>query len=626
MRRAFGVAIFTLSVTAAWRPACAQAVGHVHPRWEIQKFDFSPNGVWRNRARQVAQTRRALVSLRAFGQLNSGLGLAGAVLTAAAPIIHGTLQVPAILMDFSDTPAPPFPESSYATVLFGTTPPAGQPYTIRTFYEQMSQGNFSMQGQVLGWVQLAKPESSYTGGRNCNDNPFGTANCNGIFDSNTPTMVPIDSLQAGLREALARLDSAGVDWGQFDNDGPDGHPNSGDDDGYVDMAIFIHPDVGGECGGNNNVWSHRYVLTNQDQSAESAYVTKTPAHNGGFIKVRDYTIQAGVGGSQACNASQIMPIGTAAHESGHGLGLPDLYDTRYLSEGLGEWGLMGSGNYSDPPSPSRMEAWSLSELGWITILPLTGSGTYSLSPAGLNADTAFIVRPQGANPRGEYFLIENREAVLADTALIRNHCAISGIMGYSTLGCGGGLMILHVDSAQLANTGFHAGNVVNYGPIHGVELEQADGLGNLDRNPNTQPYPTSSNRGDGGDLYPGVTGNTAFTPYTNPAAVKNYDGTSAGFAIDSIRLLSPNGIVSFRLQFLAVGQVLAAQLPDVLQQLFNGSSALSAAQIGYINSLASRTDSTHIDVGSFLAWVRASHPTPTGFAAPRVAAVRGTAP
>lgn len=527
-------------------------------------------------------------------------------------MVQGTLQVPAILFGYSDTPTSGYPPSAYAAVLFGAAPPPGQPYTIRTFYEQLSQGHFSMQGQVLGWVQLSRPEASYTGGTNCTGNPFGSTNCNGVFES--PTMVPIDSLQAGLREALAKLDSAGVDWGQFDNDGPDGIPNSGDDDGYVDMAIFIHPNVGGECGGNNNVWSHRYVLTNQYQSAESAYVTKTPAASGGFVRVRDYTIQAGVGGAGACNGGQIMPIGTAAHESGHGLGLPDLYDTGYLSEGLGEWGLMGSGNYADPPSPSRMEAWSLSELGWIAVVPLTASGTYAIGPATGNGDTTFVVHPQGANPRGEYYLIENRQAVLADTALIRKHCAVSAQMGYNTTGCGGGLMILHVDSVQVANNGFHAGNVVNDGAIHGVQLEQADGLGNLDRNPNTQPSPTSSNRGDAGDLYPGITGNVAFTPYTNPAALKNYDGSSAGFAIDSIRLLSPNGVVSFRLQFLTVAQVVAAELPDVLQQLLAGSSALTASQIAYINSLAHRADSSPIDVGSFLAWVRSAHPAPTAAA------------
>lgn len=504
--------------------------------------------MWRGRARRVAQTRAALLSQRAFSRLNAALAPAFAGPAPATVTLKGILKVPAILMRFADTPAP-FQPTSYDTVLFGTTPPYGRPYTIRTFYEQLSQGVFSMQGQVLGWAALSKPEGSYMGGTNCTGNPWGTTNCNGIFQSSTSGMSPIDSLQAGLREALARLDTLGFDWGQFDNDGPDGLPNSGDDDGYVDMAIFVHPNVDGACGNsrvlgnnNNNVWSHRFVLL-------TPYVTKTvwkgtpwAGHPSQYITVRDYTIQSGVGGPAACDSMQIMPIGTAGHESGHGLDLPDLYDIRFGSEGIGEWGLMGSGNYSSPFSPSRMEAWSLSQLGWVTVVPITQSGTYTIGPATPATDTTYVVRAQGSNPRGEYFLLENRERVLADTALIRRECQRSN----NPTNCGGGLLVWHVDSMQVANNGFHVSNLVNNGPIHGVELEQADGLGHLDRNPNIDPL---ANRGDAGDPYPGVTGNTTFGWGTKPAATKNWDRSFVGFMLDSVRLLAPNGAVAFRLRF-----------------------------------------------------------------------------
>ena len=40
-----------------------------------------------------------------------------------------------------------------------------------------------------------------------------------------------------------------IDWGLYDNDGPDGMPNSGDDDGFVDVLSVLHPQRGGECGG-----------------------------------------------------------------------------------------------------------------------------------------------------------------------------------------------------------------------------------------------------------------------------------------------------------------------------------------------------------------------------------------
>jgi M6 family metalloprotease-like protein len=362
----------------------------------------------------------------------------------------------------------------------------------------------------------------------CFRNPFGSTNCNGIFSG-----VAIVEMQLGMTQALAKIDSTGVDWSQFDNDGPDGIPNSSDDDGYVDMAIFVHPAQDGACGGstNNHIWSHRYQLL-------TPYVTKTPAHNGGFVTIRDYTFQSGVGGSTACDASQIMPAGTAAHEAGHGLGLPDLYDLNFATEGIGEWGIMGSGNYATPLSPARMEAWSLGELGWVTLAPVTAGGTYTLGPSP-QSDSAFVVRPTGANPRGEYFLVENRQRLGSDSAMIRVHCARSN----NPPGCGGGLFIWHVDSVIAADNGFRQDNQMNSLAIHGLALEEADGLRQL------WCDDQGCNRGDGGDLYPGTSGNTVISVGSLPAASLNADSSFAGFAIDSIRQLAPNGAMAFRVRF-----------------------------------------------------------------------------
>ncbi|HXH62804.1 MAG TPA: immune inhibitor A domain-containing protein, partial [Gemmatimonadales bacterium] len=308
----------------------------------------------------------------------------------------------------------------------------------------------------------------------------------------------------------------------------------------VDMVMFVQPAKDGACGlsNNNHLWSHRYVFVDSLENAYQDVVTTTPKAGGGFIRIRNYFLQSGVGGSAACDSTQIMPVGTAAHESGHGLGLPDLYDTGNpaTSEGIGEWGLMGSGNYTSPFSPSRMEVWSLNELGWVTLVPLTTGGDYSVGPAP-TADTAFYVRVNGANPRGEYFLLENRERTLADSAVIRIHCQVSSL----SPGCdGGGLAIWHVDSEQIVNHGFNVDNTVNVGPIHGLALVQADGLDQLG---------SGANRGDAGDLYAGPSGNSALGINTSPAAVKNSDGSFAGFVIDSIRKVSSNGPVAFRIRF-----------------------------------------------------------------------------
>ena len=510
-------------------PGLAAAQQQLSPRWEIPGLDFHPNGVWRVRARSIARARAALLGRRDFASLNAPLERA---LTASgAPAVTGTLLVPAILLRYKNTNLATLRDTAqYSAVLFGATPPAGRPYTVRTYYEELSRGLYSMQGRVLGWAALDSNEATYTGvAGSCFGNPFGTSNCNGIFSA-----AAIVNMQDGMAEALAKIDSgAAIDWGQFDNDGPDGIPNSSDDDGYVDMAIFVHPAQDGACGGatNNHIWSHRYQLL-------TPYVTKTPAHNGGFIKIRDYTFQSGVGGSTACDTSQIMPAGTAAHESGHGLGLPDLYDLSFVTEGIGEWGIMGSGNYATPLSPARMEAWSLGELGWVTLAPVTGGGTYTLGPSP-QSDSAIVVRPAGTNPRGEYFLVENRQRLGSDSAMIRVHCARSN----NPPGCGGGLFIWHVDSVVAADNGFRQGNQMNSLAIHGLALDEADGLRQLWCDDH------GCNRGDGGDPYPGTSGNTVFSVGSAPRASMNSDSSFAGFAIDSIRQLVPNGAMAFRLRF-----------------------------------------------------------------------------
>src|SRR5213076_892437 len=300
-------------------------------------------------------------------------------------------------------------------------------------------------------------------------------------------------MQTGLTEALRHADSL-VDWTKFTSHGD-----------TLDLVVFVQPAKDGACGGapggasastNNHIWAHRATLN-------QPFITHSPAPAGGSLTVVDYIIQSGVGGEVSCDGGQIMSVGTVAHETGHGFGLPDLYDTGGETEGVGRWSLMGAGNYSSPLSPARMDAWSLNELGWVTLAPLTGAGAYGFGAAP-TADSVFLVRPTGSNPRGEYFLLENRQAVQADTALIRNACQV-WYQDSTRTSCSGGLLIWHVDSQQVVNGSLS--NEVNHGPIHGLELLQADGRANLDADATircTPPAQGCSDRGDAGDPYPGI--------------------------------------------------------------------------------------------------------------------------
>jgi len=528
------LASFTI---AAWSPQTAVAQERRFPdvshlRRGDPRFDFDPNGAWRTLGRLVSRNRNALVAVGDFRALNAPAAPGAAL--ASTFSVSGVRKVAAILFRFSDKgfAAGNFTPAQYDPILFGATAPVGQPYSVRSFYKDMSTfpGNPSgmdLQGQVVGWVQLAGTESQYNGGTACQGtNPVGFSNCNGVWSGTA-----FNSMQSGLIQALQQADAT-VDFSQFDNNGPDGIPNTADDDGFVDLVYFMQSEKDGACASstNNHLWAHRSRVNFQTADASA---------KGGFVIVRDYVLQSGLGGPGACDSTKIMPIGTVAHETGHAFGLPDLYDTDGSggAEGIGQWGLMGSGNYTSAASPSRMEAWSLNELGWVTLAPITTTGVYTFGAAPVS-DTAFLIRANTPNARGERFLIENRQAVQSDSAMLRFHCAKSG----RTLGvdCSGGLLIWHVDSQKVVQ-GLNA-NAVNVGNPYGVKLEQADGLNDLGTR-------GRNNRGDAGDEWPGTTNKTAFTGVSNPAALKNSDGKSVGFIIDQIAQNVPNGEMQFRVSF-----------------------------------------------------------------------------
>jgi M6 family metalloprotease-like protein len=512
---------FAVALTSLASPAAGQVAIEAVRTADGLLLDLPETGAWRVRARQVEAVRVGLRQRRDFAGLNAALRVDGLALAPAA--VSGVLYAPAILFGFSDTDttattALPRP-ARYDSLYFGLTPPAGRSYSLRTLYREMSNDLFDVQGQALGWVLGANDQAYYLeacGADNAIDCPTGRSRLYALWTA-----------------ALVDLDAT-VDFGLFDNDGPDGVPNSSDDDGFVDVVQFTQPVVGGECGGPG-IWAHRWFLS---ALGGTSFQTNDPRPGGGVVRLNSYYVGSGVGGAgpgnrAGCgNSSQIAGIGTMAHEFGHAIGLPDLYDTGGGTQGIGEWGLMGSGGYTSANSPTHLEAWSKERLGWVAVAPLTTGGSPTLSPV-VSQDTVLLVRPPAGvvNPRGEYFLLENRQAVGSDTANM--------ITGGNAGPKNGGLLVWHIDSAKVVSS--MGVNQVNVGSIHGVALTQADGFGHLD-------LTSGGNRGDGGDPFPGAAGRTSFTNVTVPAARKN-DGAFAGFEVDSIRQVTPGGAMAFRIRF-----------------------------------------------------------------------------
>jgi len=498
-----------LLVVAAVQPAEAQYPRARKGQFELPGMDFRPKGAWRQHSANVRAQRLALLANGNIAMLNSQVpGMAGTVVT-------GSYFIPVVPILFSNTDTTTIhPVSEYQN-LFWSANPVGRPYSVKTYYEQLTHNRISMSGTVFPWVHVDSSDTYYEDG------------CNGVGVAN-PCPNGGNRFAEMILQALAKVsggaDSATV-WAQFDNDGPDGIPNSGDDDGVVDFVTFLQPDVDGACG-TPHIWAHRYVV--DYWNGGSPYVTKTRSNAPGhaFITVSDYTMQSGVGGNTACSASAIMPIGTVTHETGHAFGLPDLYDTSQQTQGVGEWDLMGSGNYSMPYSPSRMGAWSLAELGWTTVDTLRTTGTITLNPVA-TSDTVRLLRTQTP---GEYFLLENRAAIQTDSAQMNpanpalgNHLKQPG------------LVVWHIDQSRISGGSFN--NTVNTGLVQGVAVVQADGLNEL-------RTPGLNDRGDTGDSYPGSTNNTSLDGYTNPGLLTNAGKVVPG-RIDSITVLG-NKAVQFR--------------------------------------------------------------------------------
>jgi M6 family metalloprotease-like protein len=542
-------------------------------QFEVPGLDFRRDGAWRKRVAAVRSARHQMLRNRALADLN----LSARTIPGSSRV-SGSLLVPVIPLAFPNRPAP-FPVSRYEDLFFSPAP-IGRPYSLKTFFEQLSNGDLTVDGRVFPWVTADSIDAYYEDG------------CNGI---GVLAPCPVRSVSR-FGELLLRTltvisggPSGTTLWGQFDNDGPDGQPNSGDDDGFVDFVTFLQADQDGACPGSPHIWAHRFVV--RAWNGGSPYVTRTPwaGHPGQFLKVDDYIMQSAVGGNSACDASSVMPIGTVAHETGHVFGLPDLYDTDLTNpeatQGIGEWGLMGSGNYARPHSPSRYEAWSLVELGWVTVDTLSSGRELRLSPVA-SSDTVLYLSVSGTD---EYYLLENRQAQESDTAQMNP--------AYGARRKAPGLLVWHIDQGQLNDHGLEEDNRVNAGPVHGVALVQADGRDDLDR-------PGSLNRGDTGDSYPGSTGNTGLCRTTSPSATDN-QGAFASFCLEGFTQVTAGGQVAFR--YVSFRSVFGSDHAGAMIKV-NGSAVSRLDQFFTPGSLIAlsidsvQTDPTGRSRFDFLAW------------------------
>ncbi len=265
------------------------------------------------------------------------------------------------------------------------------------YYERQSSGRYSVDGAVTQWVKVPFNEARY--GRDvcgdivCNNTWFLIRDAMSIYVAN--------ELAAGktigqISDYLKTFDH----WDRYDMDG-DG--NFDEPDGFIDHFQIVHAGGDQAAGdpqqGTDAIWSHRWYASlfgggpggfpgfNAGSGGGSGALP-----GGGFaavlpdnptgVWVGDYTIQPENGG-----------LGVFAHEYGHDLGLPDLYDTSGNTGGAENstafWTLMSSGaNIGDGgpegigDAPTDMGAWEKFQLGWLGCPDCPGGAFYGVANAG----------------------------------------------------------------------------------------------------------------------------------------------------------------------------------------------------------------------------------------------------
>jgi hypothetical protein len=126
--------------------------------------------------------------------------------------------------------------------------------------------------------------------------------------------------------------------------------------------MVVHAGPGEESGADaDTIWSHAWDL---DSGKDLGDGTGSRIYDG--VTINEYTIQP-----EYFLTPGDSTIGVFTHEFGHVLGLPDLYDTSYATDGVGQWSLMAAGSWNGPGMdgsvPAPLLAWEKARLGWISL-------------------------------------------------------------------------------------------------------------------------------------------------------------------------------------------------------------------------------------------------------------------
>nr|WP_306418624.1 immune inhibitor A domain-containing protein [Arthrobacter pityocampae] len=309
---------------------------------------------------------------------------------------HGAIKEPNRTVDNSTYWTNSFDRQHYLDMFFSED---GE--SLKSVYGEMSSGRYTVDGDVSDWVTVPYNSASYGETESQADmTRFVQDTANAWYDS-----------QVAAGKTAAEIDAYLETFDQWDRYDFDKDGDFDEADGYIDHFQAIHAGEGEEAGAASSaIWSHRWAV------GQAGRGTAGPSANpfGGIkigesdVWIRDYTTEPENGG-----------LGVFAHEYGHDLGLPDLYDTSGGENGTGFWTLMSSGSWlghgdgSIGTTPNHMGAWEKLQLGWLDYDVATAGekSTHKIGPSyhATKAPQAVVVNlPKDAAGKNRFYIAENR--------------------------------------------------------------------------------------------------------------------------------------------------------------------------------------------------------------------------
>jgi len=286
---------------------------------------------------------------------------------------------------------PDFNKAYYEDLLFNSTPGAN---SMRNYYLEQSSGVYTVDGDVTDWVRVPYNAARY-GSNRCDGGDCGADvwlflrhSADAWFESRRDA----GDSTAEINDYLSQFDT----WDRYDYDG-DG--NFDEPDGYIDHFQAVHAglgeDAGGGAQGEDAIWSHRWYAYINDIGSDGPDFNPAGGTRIGKSNywIGDYTMEGENGG-----------VGVFAHEFGHDLDLPDLYDFGGDDNSAGFWTLMavgswlGDGQESIGNKPGHLGNWEKFQLGWLDYdVAIAGErSTHRLNPAeyaGNHAQGLFVLLP-----------------------------------------------------------------------------------------------------------------------------------------------------------------------------------------------------------------------------------------